>query len=197
MRSRVRPHTAFWWDVFLAMQEDKNPHRYHALRAKLTKLQQENKRLTQGISKIRQQSAMDRVTIDYLSRVTPSTRGMQKGSLETELEPPGGLRPARLSLGSSILSPGLSSPAMVRRQQCRRRIRHRLSPRGYITLVGDGSPPIRNGARRVLYWPIVDPERHSPSHCFWSEAAPNEVTISPTRLLRSMLLRVIIWKVLH
>jgi hypothetical protein len=62
MRSRVWHHTAFWWDVFLAMQEDKN-------------------------GKIRQQSAMDRVTIDYLSRATPSTRGMQKGSLETELEP--------------------------------------------------------------------------------------------------------------
>jgi hypothetical protein len=88
MRSRVRHHTAFWWDVFLAMQEDKNPYRYRALRAKLTKLQQENERLKQGIGKIRQQSAIDRVTIDYLSRATPSTRGMQKGSLETELEPP-------------------------------------------------------------------------------------------------------------
>jgi hypothetical protein len=74
-------------DVFLAMQEDKNPHRYRALRAELTKLQQENERLKQGIGKIRQQSAMDRVTIYYLSRATPSTRGMQQGSLETELEP--------------------------------------------------------------------------------------------------------------
>jgi hypothetical protein len=35
------------------MQEDKNPHRYRALRAELTKLQQENERLKQGIGKIR------------------------------------------------------------------------------------------------------------------------------------------------
>jgi hypothetical protein len=88
MRSRVRHHTAFWWDVFLAMQEDKNPHHYRVLRAELTKLQRENERLKQGISKIRQQSAMDRATIDYLSRATPSTRQMQKGSREAELEPP-------------------------------------------------------------------------------------------------------------
>jgi hypothetical protein len=88
MRSRVRHHTAFWWDVFLAIQADKNPHRYRALRAELTKLQRENERLKGRISKIRQQSAMDRATIDYLSRATPSTRQMQKGSLEIELEPP-------------------------------------------------------------------------------------------------------------
>ena len=88
MRSRLRHHTAFWWDVFLAMQEDKNPHRSDTLRAELTKLQWENERLKQGISKIRQQSAMDRATIEYLSRATPSTRQMQKGSRVTELEPP-------------------------------------------------------------------------------------------------------------
>jgi hypothetical protein len=189
-RSRVRHHTAFWWDVFLVMQEDKDPYRYRALRARLTKLQQENERLKQGVGKIRQQSAMD-------SRATPSTRGVQKGNLETKLEPPGRLHPARLSLGSSVLPRGFRALAMVRRQQCRRRVRHRFSPRGYTTLVGNGPPPIRNGARRALYWPIVDLERHSPSHCFWSEAAPNEATISSTRLLRSMLLRLIIWKVLH
>jgi cell division protein FtsB len=99
MRSRVRHHTAFWWDVFLAMQEDKNPHRYRALRAELTEIQRENERLKQGISKIRQQSAIDRATIDYLSRATPSTRQIQKGSLETELElpqnPPTGSCPPR------------------------------------------------------------------------------------------------------
>jgi hypothetical protein len=88
MRSRLRHHTAFWWDVFLAMQEDKDPHRNCTLRADLTKLQWENERLKQKISKIRQQSAMDRATIDYLGGATPSTRQIQKGSRETELEPP-------------------------------------------------------------------------------------------------------------
>jgi hypothetical protein len=87
IRSRVRHHTVFLWDVFLVMQEDKNSYYYCALRAELTKMQRENERLKQGISKIRQQSAIDRATIDYLSRATPSTGQMQKGSLETELEP--------------------------------------------------------------------------------------------------------------
>jgi hypothetical protein len=88
LRSRLRHHTAFWWDVFQAMQEDKNPHRYRALKAELTKLQPENERLKQRISKTRQQSALDRATIDYLSRATPSTRQIQRGSRETEQEPP-------------------------------------------------------------------------------------------------------------
>ena len=30
LRSRVRHHTAFWWDVLLAMQQDKNPEHYRA-----------------------------------------------------------------------------------------------------------------------------------------------------------------------
>src|SRR5271168_1444607 len=52
MRSRVRHHTAFWWDVFLAIQEDKNLHRYRALRAELTKLQHENEPLMSSNEKL-------------------------------------------------------------------------------------------------------------------------------------------------
>src|SRR5271154_1565445 len=51
-KERVRHHKAFWWDVFLAMQEDKNPHRYRALRADLTKLQHENEPLMSSNEKL-------------------------------------------------------------------------------------------------------------------------------------------------
>jgi hypothetical protein len=73
LRSRIRHYTAFWWNVLLVMQEDKNLYHYRALQAKLTKMQQENERLKEGISKIRQQSTKDKATIDYLSRATPPT----------------------------------------------------------------------------------------------------------------------------
>ena len=42
IRSRVWHHTVFWWDVFLEMQEDKNPDHYRPLRAGLTRLRQLN-----------------------------------------------------------------------------------------------------------------------------------------------------------
>ena len=77
LRSRVRHHTAFWWDVFLAMQEDKNSDDYQALRSELAKLRQENERLKKNIKKIRLQSIKDKTTIDYLGRATPLTREMQ------------------------------------------------------------------------------------------------------------------------
>jgi len=91
IRSRVRYHTAFWWDVFLAMQEEKNPDHYRALRAELTRLRQNNEQLEQTISRIRQQGYNDRATIDYLGRASSANRGMQTGGathLGTEQEPP-------------------------------------------------------------------------------------------------------------
>lgn len=72
LRSRIRYHAAFWWDVFLAMQENKNSYHYWALRAELTRLRQENGRLKRKVCKIRQQGYKDRVTIDYLGRGTNS-----------------------------------------------------------------------------------------------------------------------------
>jgi hypothetical protein len=58
--SRFRYHAEFWWDVFLAMQErtyqDKNPNHYYILRAKLTRLRQENERLNQETGKLRKRS---------------------------------------------------------------------------------------------------------------------------------------------
>jgi hypothetical protein len=45
-RSRVRHHAAFWWDVFLVMQEDKNPQHHRVLQDELRKLHQEHERLS-------------------------------------------------------------------------------------------------------------------------------------------------------
>lgn len=46
IRNRVRHHAAFWWDVFLAMQEDKNPQRHRVLQDELSKLHQEHEKLS-------------------------------------------------------------------------------------------------------------------------------------------------------
>lgn len=90
LRSRIRHHAAFWWDVFLAMQEKMNPQHYRALQVELTRLRQENERLEQTICKIRQQGYKDRATIDHLSRATPLNRVTQTSRatyLATEQEP--------------------------------------------------------------------------------------------------------------
>lgn len=72
IKSRFQYHAEFWWDVFLAMQEqvyqEKNPNHYYSLRTEL------NERLKQETVKLRQQRTKDNAIIIHLRRVTPSTR---------------------------------------------------------------------------------------------------------------------------
>lgn len=81
LRSRVRYHAAFWWDVFLVLQQNKNPEDYRASQAEVAKLRQENDRLVQKICQLRQQGYKDRATIDYLA----SSQVAQQSSDATSL----------------------------------------------------------------------------------------------------------------
>ena len=65
IRSRIRNHAEFWWNIFVTIQErirpDQNPNPYQFLRAELTKLRQANEQLQREAD--RQQRTYDKAII--------------------------------------------------------------------------------------------------------------------------------------